>query len=133
PASSGPSASRPRRRISSGSAAPCRRRASATTSGERAEPRAASCAKPSRSVPAEISSLTGEVRFALLEERGDAFAVVRALADFALQIALQVELRGQVVVRGAVHGFLDQAERAGRTGGEMLGKFRRFRHQLVVI
>ena len=72
--------------------------------------RAASCARPSRSAPGgtlswrEVSSFAGERRLAFLQEGGDAFAVVPALADLALQVALQVELRGEAVVRRGVNG-----------------------------
>src|SRR5688572_21095344 len=105
-ASSGLSASLPQRRTSGGNEARARRRASALLSTARAAVLAASCAMSFRQVRAEISSLPAELRLALLQEGGDALAVVFALANLALQVAFHIKLRRQCVSCRGIHRFL---------------------------
>src|SRR5512135_371807 len=60
------------------------------------------------------TSAPGETGRALLQERGNAFAVVGTETELALQVALEIELLFQRIARRRVHRALDRGEPAGR-------------------
>ncbi len=70
------------------------------------------------------SHRAGEARRALGDERGDAFAIVVTIAQRALQVALEVELRRQRVAGGRLERLLDGRQPAR-------GRLREAREQLV--
>src|SRR5215467_11725713 len=65
-----------------------------------------------------VSSPPLEARRPLLAERRDAFGKVAARARLALQVALDVELGGEVVVRARAYRLLDEAVGAARAAGK---------------
>ncbi len=71
----------------------------------------------SAAVIAPFPSSPGEARRSFRDERGDAFAIIVAVAQRALQVALEVELRGERVGGGRLERLLDRREPArGRLG-----------------
>src|SRR5512132_756520 len=62
----------------------------------------------------EPRSASGESRRTLVEESGDAFAIVRAVAERALQVALEIELLLERVAGGCMQRTLDRREAARR-------------------
>src|ERR1700736_6401671 len=72
---------------------------------------------PSGNLRPEVISLCGvvmsfplfalEARLALGEEGRDAFPEILAAAEFALEVALEVELPAEIVLAGLVHRLLD--------------------------
>src|SRR5579883_3460468 len=68
----------------------------------------------------------------LLEKGGDTLVVVLAEARLALQVALQIQLRVEVVGARPVERTLGEAERARRALGEPGGEAARLGHQRIV-
>src|SRR5690349_21324774 len=70
----------------------------------------------------------GEARRTLVEERRNALTVVGAVAEFALHVALEVELLLQRVAGGCMERALDRRESARRRlrqlGEQSLGRCR---------
>src|SRR5947208_8281668 len=65
---------------------------------------------------------TLEPRLSLLDEGAHAFGVVVRAARLPLELRLERELRGEVVVQPRVEAALDETERARRHRGETLRK-----------
>src|SRR5260370_1615344 len=70
---------------------------------------------------------------ALGEEGRDAFLEIRAAAQLALEVALEVELPAEVVLAGAIHRLLDAGERHRRPIGQPAGELARRLHRLAVL
>ena len=81
-----------------------------------------------------MSSLAarGEHGRALLQERAHAFGIIRREARFALHLALEIELRVEVVVPGFVKRAFGEREAHGRCRGEMAAELVGFIKQDVV-
>src|SRR5258708_15678908 len=100
---------------------------------------------PSGNFRPEVISLCGVVMvvslpllaleggLALGEEGRDAFLEIRAAAQRALEVALEVELPAEVVLAGAIHRLLDAGERHRRPIGQPAGELYRRLHQLAVL
>src|SRR4029077_19691557 len=99
---------------------------------------------PSGNFRPEVISLCGVVMvvspllaleggLALGEEGCDAFLVILAAAQLALQVALEVELPAEIVAAGAVHRFLDAGERHRGPVGQPARQLSRRLHQLAIL
>src|SRR3569833_257662 len=75
-------------------------------------PMTATVASRGSGPPIARASAAGEARRPLGEERGDAFAIVVAVAELALDVALEVELGFERVVDAGVQRALDGGEAA---------------------
>src|SRR5687767_6835747 len=76
--------------------------------------------------------LSGEGRLPFLHERGDAFAIVVAVAELAHRVALAVELGVEALAPAVADHLLDPSEAARRPGGEARGERVHFLVQFVV-
>src|SRR5580700_7640404 len=82
---------------------------------------------------AELKASTpAEARRPLLEKSRDAFPIVLAEPRLALQVALEVELRVEVVRAGPIEGALCEAERARWALRETQRERPRLRHQCLI-